>query len=237
MQPAVHTTVAASAQSAKIRAAFIKWWANYVVKLHIMMIKKGLQDYVWEEREKSPKIDGWGLVVTRWPRRARPPKNRTAIAGPAHLLLKNGPMVWCRRCGLYSADKLLKLRLPCEPERVQRHRTHEARLEQLLSGRHPVTGKRLGPLERSWTGRLSQQDRDGRQCTADARPPSTDRGPQSDSYGMARPFLKPQDARAFAKADEWLQEFVRVVPSAGPPIKKKKSKYRCPFDSDAGFSE
>ena len=152
-------------------------------------------------------------------------------------------MVWCRRCGLYSADKLLKLRLPCEPQRLQRHRTHAARLEQLLSGKHPVTGKRLGPLERSWTGRLSQLGRDGRQCTDDAsiarpRPPCAEGGPQYDSYGMARPFLRPQDAQAFAKADERLQAFAREVPSAAPPtFKKKKSKCRCPFESDDVFSE
>ncbi len=61
--------------------------------------------------------------------------------GAGHRLSATNGIVWCRRCGHFSAERVRALAAACRGEAVG---VYASRRQRLLEGRHPVTGQLLG---------------------------------------------------------------------------------------------
>jgi len=57
------------------------------------------------------------------------------ILGDGHRLFVSGPVLWCRRCGLFGEHRIRGLRTVCRPEALNAQR--RTNLDRLMAGRHP----------------------------------------------------------------------------------------------------
>ena len=68
-------------------------------------------------------------------RTARIAATAKPILGDGHRLFVSGPVLWCRRCGLFGEHRLRGLRAACQPEALNAQR--RTNLDRLMAGRHP----------------------------------------------------------------------------------------------------
>ena len=111
---------------------------------------------------------------------------------------------------------MLCLAGPCRPDRLLEYGAYRKRLNSLRAGRHPISHRRLSPLDASWHGRLVMDEEEVVQGSPATVVPRTTQ--------VGRPFLSCIRSPADVALDAWLREFFRLFPEVGrKPVAKKKA--------------